>query len=167
MITQSRLKQLLAYDPETGVFRRVCDQGRWKKGSIAGSTDDASGSSGGYVKIYVDGRRYRAHRLAWMYMTGAFPSSVDHINHDRSDNRWLNLRMASQPDNAKNRKMNSNNSSGFRGVSWYKPSGKWMAYINTAPGKRKNLGYFDTILDAVAERVRAERHYEYHENHGA
>jgi hypothetical protein len=166
LITCERLKELLNYDPESGLFTRLTSNYRWKAGCVVGSFDRSKSSTAGYVKVFVDGKRYKAHRLAWLYMTGEWPEDIDHTNHVRHDNRWCNLRSVDQSENTKNRTMNKNNTSGFRGVHWYKPSGKWMAYINTSPGKRKNLGYFDSLIDAVATRLRGESQYRYHCNHG-
>lgn len=162
------LRAAIHYDPETGVFTRKVDAGtRWRAGQECGCIDRADNSTSGYVKVHVLGRKYKAHRLAWFYMTGRWPGPLDHINHDRADNRWANLREVEQADNARNRAKNRNNTSGFRGVIWYKPGRKWMAYINDRPRHRKNLGYFDALLDAVATRIGAEREFGYHENHGA
>ncbi len=166
IISQGELKRLLSYDPESGVFTRRVGAGRWPAGSIAGSLDTTP-VTGGYIKIYLRGRRYRAHRLAWLYMTGEWPDQIDHISHDRADNRWSNLRDVAKTENSRNRTLNSNNKSGFRGVSWHKQTGKWLAYINPSPRFRKSIGYYDTIIDAVAARLSEERDCGYHENHGA
>ena len=165
-IKANRLKELLEYDPETGLFTRLTTNHRWKKGVIVGSLDKSKGSTAGYVRIFVDGKRYKAHRLAWLYMTGEWPVNIDHKNHVRHDNKWCNLREVTHSDNTKNRTMNRNNTSGFRGVHWHKLKEKWMVYINVSPTKRKNLGYFESIIDAVATRLRFERQCGYHINHG-
>lgn len=129
-LTAARLRELLTYHPDTGSFTR--------DGEPAGTIS----KSKGYVVISIDGRDYRAHRLAWLYMTGEWPAEqIDHKNRLRSDNRWSNLRPATQGQNQANRPARGS-ASGFRGVYWADHAGKWRAEIKI--GKRKRvLGYFD------------------------
>ena len=88
MITLQRLKELVSYDPETGIFtRKESSTNRVKTGSEVGWLDVSTG----YVRIMLDRKTYRAHRLAWYYMTGDDVQFIDHINRDRSDNRFSNL----------------------------------------------------------------------------
>jgi hypothetical protein len=132
MLTQSRLKELLDYQPLTGLFY-------WRNGKVAG-WDDASG----YIQISVNGRQYRAHRLAWLYMTGAWPNGlIDHRDTNRSNNRWDNLRPATHSQNHANAPLRSDNSSGFKGVCLHKKTGKYKAAIQV---NRKSiyLGLFPT-----------------------
>ena len=114
-LNQSRLKELLAYDPDTGVFTRLVKSNRNVRiGAVAGTCD-----SKGYGQISVDGKLYRAHRLAWLWMTGAWPvAQLDHRNGVRHDNRWENLREATNGENNQNAAIRSNNTSGFMGVCW-------------------------------------------------
>ena len=143
---QARLKQLLEYEPTTGLFRWREHRGNVAAGQIAGC-DDANG----YRTIRIDKRIYLAHRLAWLYINGQFPSAyIDHVNGDPSDNRIANLRCATRSENMRNRKHNSNNTSGFKGVSWNKSVKKWQAAIRLN-GKRHHLGVFDTA-DAAYKR---------------
>src|SRR5437879_5605760 len=111
MLTAERLKELLTYDPETGEFRwKVAPNGRVRVGDIAGCV-----SSRGYILIGIDGALYRAHRLAFLFMTGAFPEpQVDHSNRDKADNRWLKLREANNSQNNANKPAQSNNTSGYK-----------------------------------------------------
>lgn len=161
MITQSRLKELFHYDLETGLFTRlVTIAHNAKAGDIAGTVD-----SGGYIQIMVDGKRYQAHRLMWLWVTGEWPDEVDHINHVKDDNRWINLREVSRVENCRNQSLPKNNTSGICGVYWYKASKKWMAYIRVS-GKLIGLGLFENMLDAIEARKIAENKYKYHENHG-
>ena len=114
MITQERLKEVLKYNSETGEFTRKIAKG--------GKIKDSSG----YILISVDGEKYYAHRLAWLYMYGEFPkNSIDHINKIKDDNHLYNLRDVTSIENQRNRFLNINNKSGFLGVSWYKPLSKW------------------------------------------
>lgn len=101
MITQARLKELLSYDPATGVFIwKVTRNGKMKVGLPAGSIDREDG----YVEICLDRRDYKAHRLAWLYVTGAWPVyGIDHIDRDKTNNRFINLRDVPHSVNLKNR----------------------------------------------------------------
>ena len=139
MIAQSRLKELLHYDPDTGDFTWLVQAGRIRIGDIAGSQH-----SRGYRDIRVDGKSYYAHRLAWLWMTGAWPvAGMDHRNGVRDDNRWGNLREATSAENQQNRATNNNNKCGFTGVCWCRQRRKWRAYINIS-GRNKYLGLFTT-----------------------
>lgn len=144
-LTQARLKELLHYDPGTGVFTWRFSRRRVKRRDVAGS-DNGSG----YISIAIDGGRYRAHRLAWLYMTGKWPNGdVDHVNRCRSDNRWENLREATRSQNCANRPLAAENTSGARGVSWSKRDEKWRAEIRVN-GKIRYLGVYSDIGDAAA-----------------
>lgn len=144
-LTQARLKVLLHYDPETGHFTWRVTRNQTAIGSRAGSP-----SGDGYIRIKVDGQLQRAHRLAFLYMTGEFPpNQVDHINRDRTDNRWENLRPATRRENEGNKGLRRDNTSGHRGVSWFKPAKKWAAY-GYRNGRRVHLGYFASLEEAAA-----------------
>ena len=149
-LTQCRLKQLLHYSPDDGKFRRlVATIG--KVGDIAGTL-----ARDGYIYICVDAKRYLAHRLAFPWVTGKWPEEyVDHVNQDRSDNRWVNLREATNSQNQHNTKLFSSNTSGVKGVCWHKGAKKWLARIRMN-GKRVDLGLFNTIEEAKAAREAAE-----------
>jgi HNH endonuclease len=124
-LTQERLRELLSYDPSTGIFRWRIKRKKMNPGDIAGSR-----RANGYWCIKIDYFGYQAHRLAWLYVYGKFPDDeIDHIHGSRADNRILELREATHAKNGMNRKMNSNNSSGFRGVSWHKQNKEWRAQI--------------------------------------
>jgi hypothetical protein len=146
-----RLKFLLEYDPLTGVFRwRVNRRGHGgiKAGDLAGSRHRK-----GYTAIGVDGRRYLAHRLAWLYMTGAWPASqIDHRDADRRNNAWGNLRVASQPDNSANSRRHRDNATGFKGVL---RNGKRYAARLMRNGASTYLGTFDTPESAHAAYCKA------------
>lgn len=155
MISAERLRELLSYDPETGSFIWKLQAGtRGVKGSAAGSM-----SSHGYLVIQLDRRTYKAHRLAWLYMTDEWPvDEIDHADLDRANNRWRNLREATQPQNMANRGALPTNTSGFKGVCWHKATGKWTAQIRIRP-HRQHLGLFDTAQEAHAAYVAAAEKY--------
>jgi hypothetical protein len=161
-LTQSELKSLLHYNPDTGIFTRLTRSAFCVNiGDIAGGI-----SVKGYLVIKVNNRQYRAQRLAFLYMTGYFPKHmVDHINGIKTDNRWINLRDVSNRENNRNRKLSITNNSGCVGVLWYKPSKKWVSYIYIN-SKRIHLGYFNSLLNAVAARKSADIKYNFHRNHG-
>lgn len=143
MLTQEKLKKLLSYDPATGIFVRLVSlNNKTRVGAIAGYIH-----SKGYQIVTVDGDKYLGHRLAWLYMTGEWPQEIDHINHVKNDNRFVNLRLASRSENCLNIKLKSSNTSGVKGVSWNARVGKWAAQI-AYRRKNKHLGYFDTLEDA-------------------
>jgi len=151
-ITQERLKEVLDYNPETGVFLWVYAAGNAPAGSEAGCLN-----ADGYILIGIDGRSYLAHRLAVLYTDGYMPeNTVDHIDRIPRHNWRLNLREASQQCQMRNRSMNKNNTSGINGVSWYKPAGKWCVKI-AVDYQNKHIGYFDNILEAAYARYTAEQ----------
>ncbi len=161
MITQERLKELLHYDPDTGVFLYIKSRHRIIAGTIAGHK-----GRHGHLHLQIDRKKYQCHRLAFLYMTGHFPKhGTDHINGVKDDNRWVNLRDATYKENNRNAKIRSDNSSGFGGVCWHKRSKKWMASIRD-DGKNIYLGSYLSKSDAITARKAASKKYGYHENHG-
>ncbi len=161
MINQLELKELLNYDPNTGVFTWRVSQGRAVKGKIAGGKDK------GYIKIKINKTLYLAQRLAFLYMDGNFPEDcTDHINHNRSDNRFINLRKCSKKDNNKNVSKRIDNTSGITGVCWHKQHEKWYSQIQNS-GKHEYIGLFSEIWDAICARKSAEIKHDFHFNHGA
>lgn len=154
--THERVLEALAYDPETGVFTRRTPAGRLRVGDVAGTT-----RVDGYRAIKIDGCLIGSHVLAWLWMTGEWPTyEVDHIDGNPLNNAFANLR--DEPHNVNMRNImapQKNSSSGFRGVSWAKRERKWRADIKVN-GKKKYLGYFDTPEEASAAylRAKAEHH---------
>ncbi len=137
MLTQERLKELLRYDPATGLWTHA-------NGDAAGWIN----SKTGYIRLQVDGRKYYAHRLAWLWMTGKWPAVlIDHKDQNPSNNRWDNLRPADKSKNGANRGAPKQNKSGWKGVSFCRATGRWRADI-TIRGKCKNLGRFDSPVAA-------------------
>lgn len=162
-LTQSNLKELMEYNPETGIFIRLLSTGaRSQEGDVAGYQHKASG----YRIIGVNGKPYKAHRLAFLFMRGHFPRQfLDHIDGIRDNNSWANLREASSTENNRNMKLRSTNSSGTSGVYFNKYARKWHATISHE-SKSVHLGYFANLEDAVSTRELAENEYKYDKNHG-
>jgi len=151
MITQKRLKELLHYAPETGVFTWQINHPRAKQGSAAGAKDNY-----GYIVIRLDTVLYKAHRLAWLYTYGEWPDKgLDHINQIKNDNRIENLRLANQSMNMHNVSARCNSKSGISGVTWRADRKKWNARIKVGY-KNFNLGLFEDISAAIAARRAAE-----------
>ena len=162
MISQEQLKNLFGYCPDTGVFiRKVQTCNRVRKGDVAGSLHPL-----GYLTIRIGRKNYYAHRLAWFYVYGKWPQQVDHINHDKADNRLCNLRNVTDVENRKNQTLRTDNSSGVCGVAWDKHYSKWKAHIGTNR-KPKTLGYFDDVFDAICVRKSAEARFGFHQNPGS
>ena len=161
MITQDQLKEVLHYCPETGVFTWL----KMRKGQTAGYLIRKQEGKH-YLQIRIRKDRYLAHRLAFLYMTGSFPTEqVDHINGCGTDNRWNNLRDVPSSANTKNRRLPCTNKSGAMGVRWCAASSRWLAQISDK-GKQIHLGTFILKEDAVAVRRLAESELGYHPNHG-
>ena len=160
-LTQSYLKSILHYSPETGVFTRlVRTANRTNAGDIAGSMCN------GYKVIGVLGKQEKAHRLAFLYMLGEIPTgTVDHINGERTDNRWDNLRHVSQAVNSRNAKLRLDNTSGVPGVSWFKRTKQWYCTIKVNY-KSIFLGYHNDKFEAICARKSAENRLGFHPNHG-
>ena len=121
---QDYLKSLLKYDTETGNFIRVVGRGSQRVGKIAGAPHVK-----GYWRIGINGKFYLAHRLAFLYMNGYMPKQVDHINGDKRDNRWVNLRACSHAENLWNTRIPKDNSSGVKGVYYNKRDRAYVCRI--------------------------------------
>jgi hypothetical protein len=136
-----QVQSILDYDQNSGVFYWRINSGTNKTiGKPAGCTNGS-----GYKQIPIQGRLYLAHRLAWLISTGEDPSNllVDHINGIKTDNRFCNLRLATNSLNSCNRKLSARNTSGYKGVSYSKTKQKWRADVRIN-GKQTVIGYFDT-----------------------
>lgn len=163
MISHERLEYLLKYNPKTGKFTwKNPTSNKIKKGSKAGTLNED-----GYIIIRLDGKNYRAHRLAYFYVTRTWPTEIiDHKNTIRHDNSWLNLRHISIANNNKNTSTPITNTSGIKGVYWCKTSNRWIAQIYRN-SKRVYLGSFTEIDKAqlTIQQARQQFHGEYC-NHG-
>lgn len=144
MITQEELKEVLHYDPETGIFTWLKTvNSRAVKGSIAGCKSSA------YIEISYNKEKYQAHRLAWFYMTGQWPEvHIDHINRDKQDNRFCNLRQATNSQNKANvqKVIQTSNTSKYKGVYFDRGRYRVRIYLNARP---LNLGRFKDEIDAA------------------
>lgn len=144
MLTQQQLKEYLHYDTETGIFTWLIAKSKSiKAGEIAGHMCKFSG----YVFIRIDRKNYRAHRLAWLYVTGEMPSIIDHIDGNKKNNSFINLRVANKFQNGMNIGILSNNKTNFKGVSYCKLNKKFRAQAKVF-GVNKTLGYFKTAIEA-------------------
>ncbi len=154
-ITAERLREALSYDPLTGIWtRRITTSSNARAGAIAGCLTPI-----GYLVIRLDGRLYASHRLAWLWMTGVWPSSaLDHKDLNKSNNKWDNLRESTMSQNLANTRRRSDNTSGVKGVTWFKERGKWMAKIQVQ-GKFHTIGYFDDLEIAAAAYAEAAKRY--------
>jgi hypothetical protein len=157
-LTAERLRELLAYDPETGeLYWRVRRPGRLKPGEPAGYAHNTIG----YRYISVDGQNYLAHRLVWLHVHGRWPAEqIDHINGARSDNRLDNLRECSNAENSQNmhKSRGSNTHIGVVYASRQKRRKKWSARIRTN-GRSIHLGWFLTEEEALAARTEAKARF--------
>lgn len=150
LVTQEQLKASLHYDPDTGEFTWLRSTNSRRAGERAGT------SRGGRIIIAIKRIKYRAHRLAFLYMTGEWPEhDVDHINGQPEDNRWINLRDVTHRTNIENqRTARADSSTGVLGVTWY--SGKYVARI-TVHGVKRHLGRFADIAEAEQAYLTAKR----------
>lgn len=154
MTDYQTLKQILEYNPQTGIFRWVISPSRVvAKGSIAGSVN-----SRGYLQLQFLGKKYTLHKLAWWFSHGEFTKSrIDHINGDKTDNRICNLRLCNNSENMLNTGLQSNNQSGVKGVCWDKQHKTWCAYA-FKNRKKIHLGRFENFDDAVKARKEYIKH---------
>lgn len=150
-ITAERLRQLVDYNPETGIFTRKVR-----------NTNSGSGwqDKAGYLYLMIDGKTYAAHRLAWLHTTGVWPTDeVDHLNGKRDDNRFENLRDTDRTVNMQNTlTVRKNNAVGLMGVHWRKDRSRWVASIRVE-GKSTRLGAFKTPEEAAAAYLEGKRRY--------
>jgi len=162
ILTQKQLKEILNYDPVSGIFT-------WKNANgSAVYAGDVAGcvTVNGYIAIKINGKSHQAHRLAFLYVDGLLPAiEVDHINHNRSDNSFPNLRVVPRGANMKNKSLGKDNLSGVNGVSFCNTHNRWRAYINVNE-KPKSLGSFADKFEAICCRKSADNKYGYHKNHG-
>lgn len=148
MLSWERLHRILRYDPVTGVWTWLHPETMNKKpiSAVAGTI-----SVHGYRIITFEGVKYRAARLAWFYMTGEWPAEeIDHENRIKDDDRWINLRDASRSENSLNRDLQSNNTSGARGIHWNIEKEKWYMAV-----KKDGVSHFGGNFDFLDEAIEA------------
>lgn len=156
-LTQEHLKSLLSYEKDTGVFTWRVAHHRIRVGMTAGSL-----SKEGYIRITVARRRFMAHALAWLYMTGEYVvRGIDHRDTVRNNNRWTNLRRATLSQNSMNVGVRSDNALGIKCVQRKKGKNVRPFYATiTFDGRQRQLGYFDTIEEAAESyRIAALKHF--------
>ncbi len=152
------IKDTFDYDGITGLLYRKKSFHKRYIGWTAGAVNGR-----GYMLVRIGSKKYSVHRLAWIISTGSNPIEIDHINHDKKDNRLVNLREVNRTTQMKNRKKNSNNTTGSNGVGI--GNGGYIAYTSVN-GERFHIGTFDTKEEAVAARQSADKAFDYHKNHG-
>ena len=150
-MNQNRVKELLTYCSDTGVFT-------WcKTNKVAGCL-----AADGYYVIQIDKKQYRAHQIAWLYVHGEFlVRQIDHINRRRADNRIINLRKVTLSQNSQNQWLTTKNTSGFRGVCFETKRNKWRAEI-CINRKRMFLGHYDLCDEAAHAYAKAAAKYHSH-----
>lgn len=155
----ARLQQVLTYNPRTGAFAFRPGVSRPGHSTRFGKCGTPS-CGGRYLEVSIDRRRYLLHRVAFALVTGHWPArKIDHENHNGRDNRWENLRDASDAFNAQNlRGPGRANTSGYLGVSWHKRYGRFVAGV-TVDGRRMHLGYFEDPAAAHAAYIAAKRQH--------
>lgn len=180
-LTAEIVRELLDYNPNTGdlfwkkrplkYFKNKHDRDKWN-GRWAGKE--------AFTAIYRNktgriGRKqgkilrkiYLAHRIIWLHYYGCLPKNqIDHINHNTTDNRIINLREVTHSENNRNRTLQSNNKVGYNGVCYDKNRNRYMAHI-TINNVTKDLGRYATLEEAVEARRVANIKYNFHANHGA
>lgn len=167
-------RELLNYDPKTGILtwnerprRYFKTNGAWKRWNSRYAEKPAgSKNSSGYIQLCLPGCRPLAHVVIWVIQTGKWPEhQVDHVNHKRDDNRWLNLRATTPAENMKNLGRQANRKSGVAGVYYDKSLKKWRVWISEE-GRNRYIGSFDTEEEAIRKRKAFEAALGYHPNHG-
>lgn len=144
MVTHERLTEVLDYDPVTGIFTwKLAIGRRVRRGAVAGSfTND-------YIRIVIDGKKYRANRLAWFYVKGEWPvEMIDHENGNTIDNRIDNLRAATRSQNNHNRRLNQNSTTGIKGVIYSEKTGQYTARVMRNKIEHRR-GPFDSLSEAT------------------
>lgn len=156
MLSAKRLRELVIYSPGNGEFHWRIDRPSGN-GAIKAKAGARTGTvnSRGYEIIVIQYKYYLAHRLAWLYMTGSWPIRIDHVDGNPANNRWVNLREASQSLNVARGRTQKNRSAGRKGTWYDRGTGRWQSYISKNK-KRIHLGVFKTYPAALAARRAAE-----------
>lgn len=169
---QQYFKSILDYDPCTGVLTwkerpKTCKSNNifnsLFSGKKAGNIHRCKRSKTSYIAIRIGKKIYKAHRIAFIIMTGSAPDQVDHIDNNGMNNAWSNLRASDSKDNSRNLPMQTSNKSGYIGVNWHKAAKKWQARAVNKEGKRIDLGRYDDINEAIAVRKKYEKEFGYYD----
>lgn len=161
-LTQEYVQSVFHYDQTTGNFtwRQRKDMRKCWNSRFAGKATGTIGRAGknnlSYVLLRIDDRLYKAHRIAWLYVYGENPLTIDHIDGNGINNRISNLRAATRSQNQCNRGIQTNNSSGYKGVSFSKIHNKWAAYIKK-DRKKKHIGLYESAEMAHQARLVAQK----------
>lgn len=152
LLNQDKVRGLFGYDPLTGILRwKIQPRANVKMGREAGWVMD------GWKFVMIEQKTYPVSCVIWLWMTGKYPiGQIDHKDRCRSNNKWANLREVPQDINKQNKGLQCNNKSGVRGTYWNKAIKKWHTQISVK-GKRKHLGFFNSLVEASAARKEAER----------
>ncbi len=158
-LTQESLHQIFNYDKDSGNLRVRLPSAHYEANAIVGYPHTS-----GYLSVLLGKKEYLLHRIIWLMQTGEWPTQIDHINHNRKDNSWDNLRAVESRENSINTSLSKNNTSGVNGVRIL-PSGNFAAYI-MVNRKQISLGTHPTLEDAKTARTNADKQYGFHVNHG-
>jgi len=176
-VNQEKLKELIHYNPDTGLFTWLKRDRKWfvNNQAFARWNTIYPGIEAGYIRKSKSGKSYivisilaidyKAHRLAFLYISGDWPNVIDHNDGNGVNNKWLNLNDVSHAENTRNQKLHITNSSGVSGVTYRKDREKWRVRISI-DNKMTPLGSFDDFFEAVCTRKSAEVTHNYHPNHG-
>lgn len=176
--SQEVLRQLLDYDPETGILRWKERGPEWFQSSDRRSAAERAANFNashagkeagekfvvGYRRVRLFGLYRWSHRIVWKIVYGVEPEQIDHINGQKDDNRLKNLRAVTDAENALNKRFTKISSSGVLGVTKRSDTGTWQAHIGFR-GQKIKLGTFSSLDAAIAARRAAEREYGFHKNH--
>lgn len=163
---QAEIRRVFTYDPETGAFFHSVDRGRSQRYKAGDVIDNVPNNTHGYIVLWAGKRAYLAHRIAWFLQTGIWPSDIDHLDHNRTNNRFSNLREVSHQENMKNMTLYKSNNSGVSGICIAgRNKDRWRVTVNIG-GKQTYLGEYKDFDVAVSVRENARIQQGYHVNHG-
>jgi hypothetical protein len=169
-LTPDELREIFTYEPDTGkLFWNKCpswlyetDFARNRYNTLFAGKEAGGVKNNGYKNVMINKRKLLSHRVIWAMVNNKWPDfEIDHINHNPSDNRLLNLRMVTRQENQKNRSKSKNNISGHTGVYFNQNAKKWEARV-----KNKYLGCYDNLEDAAEAAKLARTEHNFHPNHG-
>jgi hypothetical protein len=158
---QALVKKFFTYDAVTGALKRRLPTTNNYVGEVVGTL-----KNNGYLSVGFGNKEYLVHRIIWLYQTGYLPEQVDHINHNKLDNSWSNLREVNNTNNSKNTSVSKSSTTKINGVSFMKSRNKYRATI-MVNRKQIHLGLFADINDAIQARKDADIKYGFHSNHGS